>query len=171
MDDAPRSLKCPGCGAPLRDDGVSASITCSYCNTRFFISGERAKREHDRLTAQIAAAKKAWDIRITQAQLPALVDWVRALFLGGVGAIAVMLIVVVLLAVTQLGSDDTIGIAMGASFWISFLLLAMHVFKRDARKRKTAAVALTIERDEALRPLREKLAELDQQGNAGVLAG
>jgi DNA-directed RNA polymerase subunit RPC12/RpoP len=161
MEDAPRSLTCPGCGAPLRDDGVSASITCGYCNTRFFVSGERAKREHDRLAAQIAAAKKEWDLRITHAQVAALVDWARALFLGGVGAVAVVLIVLVILAISGIFSEDTFGIVMGTTFWISFILLTRHVYMGDARKRKAAAVALTIERDEALRPLREKLAELD----------
>jgi DNA-directed RNA polymerase subunit RPC12/RpoP len=161
MEDAPRSLTCPGCGAPLRDDGVSASITCGYCNMRFFVSGERAQREHDRLAAQIAAAKKEWDLRITHAQVAALVDWVRALFLGGVGAIAVVLIVLVITAISGVFSEDTFGIVMGTTFWISLILLTRHVYMGDARKRKAAAVALTMERDEALRPLREKLAELD----------
>ncbi|HKR64146.1 MAG TPA: hypothetical protein VJZ00_10470 [Thermoanaerobaculia bacterium] len=150
-------MKCPRCAAVLRDDG-SAVVPCAYCGARIEVSPERTRQQRAQLTANLAAATKDWDLRIAQAHVITLPDIIAMLLYGTAVGFVMWVFTGVVLAVAQ---ADVEHMSWAWSFFLAFSLTAASVYRRDVRNRRKVADTIRVQREQALTPLRARLAELD----------
>lgn len=161
--------QCPGCAASIADDGYSAVLTCAYCGTRVTVHRDRAhtppapqprpRTERDLLLERLANEERDWDVRIRAAERLGGADVLLPLFAAAMAMIPMFLVVA--------NSDDPAfrqkwEPLAGCAFWTLGPLAAIVVHRLRARVRMKRAQVIAGHRDEALAPLRARLAELQR---------
>ena len=160
-------VQCPACAANVADDGYSDVLTCVYCGTRVNVERPRAapsrpaaqkpRTDADILRERLAAEERDWDVRIRRAESVGGGDILWPLFTAA-GVFIVLFIVAK--AIDDTVSKSIFAPVVGCFFWLAGPLAGIVVFRLLARKRMKRALVVAGHRDEALAPLRARLAQL-----------
>lgn len=174
---------CPSCGAPLPGDGYSAFVQCGYCGTRVNIPpafappppvGARAPQqpqrprspleiERDDLLQRLRQQEHEWQVRIGRAGAIGAAD-ILAPLAGAIVFPAVIAIVMMMLGAERLSANhEALGALLGCSFWLSIPIVALVIYRALARRREKRARIVAGHRDQALAPLRARIAQMEQQ--------
>lgn len=160
--------QCPGCSASLADDGYSDVLTCAYCGTRVTVhrphtppraAVPRTNPELDALHARLSEEERAWQVRIRAAERVGSAD--VALPLLGLGFMALVVFIT-----ASIADDPKVDQAWeplaGCAFWVLGPLVAISIHRLMARRREKRARVVAGHRDEALAPLRARIAEMER---------
>jgi hypothetical protein len=159
-------VQCPACAANIADDGYSDVLTCVYCGTRVNVERPRAtpsrpapkqRTDADILRERLANEEREWDVRIRRAESVGGGDILWPLFTA---VFVFIVLFIVAKAIDSTVSKSIFAPVLGCFFWIAGPLAGIVVFRLLARKRTKRALVVAGHRDEALAPLRARLAQL-----------
>lgn len=162
--------QCPGCAANIADDGYSSVLTCAYCGTRVSVHRRdahappsapepRPRTERDLLLERLQAEERNWDVRIRAAERIGGADVLLPLLAAAVMMFAVFTVATIY---DDRAVDQPWEPLAGCAFWTLGPLAAIVVHRLRARVRMQRAKVIAGHRDEALAPLRVRIAELER---------
>ena len=164
--------QCPACAANIPDDGYSDVLTCNYCGTRVAIHRPqppsprpaapkpRVRTEHDELLERLRTEESSWDRRIRAAEGMGGADIALPL-VAGVLVFGVMVMIAYAFD-KQFEKLGILTLPAAAVFWLSGPAAAIVVNRLRARGRMKRALVIARHRDEALGPLRARIAQLEK---------
>ncbi|HVE70052.1 MAG TPA: hypothetical protein VNI54_01690 [Thermoanaerobaculia bacterium] len=166
--------QCPACAANIPDDGYSEVLTCNYCGTRVTIhrsrpaapltrtvgTAPRPRTERDELLERLRTEEASWDRRIRAAEGMGGADIALPL-VAGVLVFGVMVMIAYAFD-KQFEQLGLLALPAAAVFWLSGPIVAIVINRLRARGRTKRALIIARHRDEALGPLRARIAQLEK---------
>lgn len=169
--------ECPNCGAPIRDDGFSQSLECSYCHGQVTVERQRLSLddaevrrielqvEREKLTEHVEARRHAWEPAVQEAFRAKAFDY-GAIAVSGCGTWILIGAIAPLLGMAfyweSAEFQSALSRAMPCVAVVVGIIAAVVTWQRRIAYRRKFVEEVVRLREEEVAPQLERIDEIDR---------